>query len=149
MKALDTYLEPFGIDNLHFTGIMHIRGSRIAVTDDYEQIVRGQIVDALMTNSRERVMRPDYGCDIQSLLFDPSDALVRDDVASTVKERLGQLVPRARIQEVTFETAPGLVGISGVNTSGRNVLLISVKYSTRTVSGSLSVAIPIEELDNG
>jgi len=86
------------------TGVFRILGGRVPVTQDYGQIVRQQIVDALVTNAKERVMRPDYGADIQSLLFDGADSLVRADVASTVKERLGILVPRATIKSVTLIT---------------------------------------------
>ena len=67
-------------------------------TSDYAQIVRGQVIDALMTNLGERVFRPRYGCDIQAMLFDPSDELVRRDAAGMIKKRLEQLVPRAIIR---------------------------------------------------
>ena len=53
----------------------------IAATNTYDEIVRGQVIDALMTNQGERVMRPRYGCDIQAALFDPRDELVRKDAA--------------------------------------------------------------------
>ena len=44
----------------------------IAATATYEEVVRCQVIDALMTNQGERVFRPRYGCDIQAALFDPS-----------------------------------------------------------------------------
>lgn len=72
----------------------------LALTSDYSRVVRAQVIDTLMTNFRERIMRPDYGSDIQSLLFDPSDELRRDDTASIIKERLAYAVPRAIIEEV-------------------------------------------------
>jgi phage baseplate assembly protein W len=89
-------------------------GGKLADTSDYAQIVRGQIIDALMTNLGERVFRPRYGCDIQAALFDPSDELVRRDAAGQIKHRLEQLVTRAIIRSVTVTPAdpePGAVTV--------------------------------------
>jgi phage baseplate assembly protein W len=123
------------------TGVFRILGGRVPVTQDYGQIVRQQIVDALVTNAKERVMRPDYGADIQSLLFDGADSLVRADVASTVKERLGILVPRATIKSVTLITEPTELSIRGIDSDGRNVVLIDVLYATRLIEHSLAVVV--------
>jgi phage baseplate assembly protein W len=81
-------------------------GGKIAVTKSYDEVVRGQVIDALMTNQGERVMRPQHGCDIQASLFDPSDELVRRDAASVIKERLQQFVPRCFVRSVKIEIAP-------------------------------------------
>lgn len=123
------------------TGVFRILGGRVPVTQDYGQIVRQQIVDALVTNSKERVMRPDYGADIQSLLFDGADSLVRADVAATVKERLNVLVPRATIKSVTLITEPTELSIRGIDSDGRNVVLIDVLYATRLIEDSLAVVV--------
>ena len=61
-----------------------VPGGTLATTSRYEEIVRAQVIDGLMTNLGERVMRPNYGCDIQAALFDPSDELVRLDAASQI-----------------------------------------------------------------
>lgn len=92
-------------------------GGKLADTSDYAQIVRGQVIDALMTNLGERVFRPRYGCDIQAALFDPSDELVRRDAAGQIKHRLEQLVTRAIIRSVTVTAAdpePGYVTVKVV-----------------------------------
>jgi phage baseplate assembly protein W len=89
-------------------------GGKLADTSDYAQIVRGQIIDALMTNLGERVFRPRYGCDIQAALFDPSDELVRRDAAGQIKHRLEQLVTRAIIRSVVVTASdpePGYVTV--------------------------------------
>lgn len=87
---------------------------KLAETTSYPQIVRGQVIDALMTNLGERVFRPRYGCDIQAALFDPSDELVRRDAAGQIKQRLETLVTRAIIRSVTVtpnDPEPGIVTI--------------------------------------
>jgi uncharacterized protein len=102
-------------------------------SSDYAQVVRGQIIDALMTNMGERVFRPRYGCDIQAMLFDPSDELNRTDAAGQIKRRLEQLVPRAIIRSVTFtpyDPEPGYVTI--------NVVYRPALYATDVV-----IAVPV------
>ena len=82
----------------------HLRaGSQETLT--YDDLVRGQVIDALMTNQGERVMRPRYGCDVQAALFDPTDELMRRDAASHLKTRLEQFVSRAIIRSVAISTS--------------------------------------------
>jgi len=66
---------------------------------------------------------------------------VRADVASTVKERLGILVPRATIKSVTLITEPTELSIRGIDSDGRNVVLIDVLYATRLIEHSLAVVV--------
>lgn len=81
----------------------------------YEDLVRGQVIDALMTNQGERVFRPRYGCDVQAALFDPSDELVIKDAASRLKQSLESLVTRAIVRSVRIhEGEPGVVMIDVV-----------------------------------
>jgi len=78
-------------------------GRTVATTISYDQIVRGQVIDALMTNMGERVMRPNYGCDVQAAVFDPSDELVRRDAASWISERLQGYCPRCLVRSIDIE----------------------------------------------
>ena len=81
-------------------------GGSLATTKVYEEIVRAQVIDGLMTNLGERVMRPNYGCDIQAALFDPTDELVRMDAASMIRERLQSFVPRCMVKSIKIQIAP-------------------------------------------
>ena len=82
----------------------------VAMTDNYGQVVRGQIIDVVMTNYNERVMRPDYGANLQAALFDPSDELVRSDAASLVKQRLTQWSSRVHTRTIQFSLDQGQAG---------------------------------------
>ena len=81
-------------------------GGQFQLTSTYEQLVRAQVIDALMTNQGERVMRPNYGCDIQAALFDPSDELVRRDAAAVIRDRLQRFVPRCVVRSATIVIDP-------------------------------------------
>lgn len=104
MKAFPT---PFGVNN-----------GAVMTTDDYDMIVRCQVIDALTTNQGERVMFPDWGCNIQSVLFNPSDALERADAAAYLKTRLQSLVPRSFIKSVQVD----------VFDNEQNVVYIKIQY---------------------
>lgn len=106
-------------------------GGTVATTTDYNEIVRGQIIDCVTTARFERVMRPDYGADAARLLFDPSDALVRADAATYIKTQLTQQVPRATVVNVDLAVDP----------SSPNIVLIKIDYVVRFVEGSLVVGV--------
>ena len=76
-------------------------------TTTYDDIVRGQVIDALMTNQGERVLRPRYGCDIQAALFDPRDELVRKDAAGTIKPAPGDVRPTVHREDIHIELPAG------------------------------------------
>jgi uncharacterized protein len=108
-------------------------GGSIASTVDYNQIVRAQVIDALMTNLGERVMRPNYGCDIQSALFDPSDELVRRDAASYVRDRLQGYVPRCIVRSVKVE----------LQEDRPFIVLITVVYKSAPFATDQVLAVPV------
>jgi phage baseplate assembly protein W len=97
-KALDF---PFRVEN-----------GAIATTTDYRRVVWGQLIDAVATNYRERLMNPTWGADVQSLVFDPSDELRRSDAAGVIGARLMQMVTKANILKVEIlpdQNDPSLV----------------------------------------
>ena len=104
---------------------------RIGEALSYEDIVRGQVVDALMTNQGERVMRPRHGCDLQAAVFDPTDELVLKDAASQVKNRLVQFVPRAIINSVT------------VQDGGAGTVNVLVSYRASLYGSDTVVEVPV------
>jgi phage baseplate assembly protein W len=104
------------------------------VTENYDRVVRNQVIDALTTNAGERVMRPDWGCDVQSFLFDPSDSLERQDTASYVRDRLIQFVPRSFIKEASVN----------VSETEPNVVLIDVKYKSSSYMPTSSVTVGLD-----
>lgn len=117
-------------------------GGNVKSTVSYEDLVRGQVIDALMTNRGERVMRPRYGCDVQAALFDPQDELVRRDAAALIKERLSQYVRRAFVREVKIEI--GLDDPRGgiFEPGAAGVVLISVTYRVSMYGTDTTVTVP-------
>lgn len=117
---------------------LSINNGTISMTDNYDRIVRNQVIDALTTNQGERVMHPDWGCDIQAVLFNPSDLLERQDTAAYVRDRLVQFVPRSFIKSV------------GVNVSDAepNLVLIDVNYKSSSYMPESSVTVGLNTAAN-
>lgn len=124
-----------------FTAPLSIANGTIQTTENYDRIVRDQVIDALTTNQGERVMHPDWGCDVQAMLFDPSDMLERSDTASYVRDRLVQFVPYAFIKSVDVS----------VSDAEPNIVYIEVKYkaSKYVPESSVTVALNTTETTTG
>jgi phage baseplate assembly protein W len=88
---------------------------QVATVTAYPDIVRNQVIDVLMTNWNERMMRPRYGADMQGSLFDGADDIVQSDLIRELGSALAQFAPRATINKMAFEldrTRPGLIWLN-------------------------------------
>lgn len=106
---------------------------RVATTTQYSTVVRDQLVDVLMTNRLERIMRPQYGCDLARSMFDPSDELVKGDVARQVMQRIQQWTPRPTMQTVRFSTDPMQPG----------TLFVNVGYKAGAFDEARTIKLPV------
>lgn len=122
MKALR---YPFSID---------VNG-HMATVDSYPQVVRGQLVDVLMTNHNERVMRPAYGSNLEAALFDPTDELVQSDAAQQVLDRINLWSPRVQVRKITFNSDPLQPGR----------LFVTVIYSAGPFDEARQLRLPVSE----
>ena len=116
---------------------------RVAETSSYDRLVRAQVIDAIMTNQGERVMRPHYGCDIQAALFDPADELVRRDAASHLKKRLEQFVSRAFIRSVEISSSMVFVSAMPDTPSEPGTVVITVVYRSTLYATDTALEIPV------
>jgi phage baseplate assembly protein W len=60
----------------------------------------------LLTPKGQRVMRPEFGCQIHELLFAPNDATTAGLAAYYVEEALGMWEPRIRVLNVSAHPDP-------------------------------------------
>jgi phage baseplate assembly protein W len=72
----------------------------ISLTAGSDDIARSMRM-VLATAKGERVMRPQFGCAIWDLLFEPINANTLGLMAQAVREALAQWEPRATVEEVT------------------------------------------------
>ncbi|GLF95272.1 GPW/gp25 family protein [Streptomyces yaizuensis] len=73
------------------------------------------IMIILSTSPGERSMRPDFGCDLRSLVFAPVDANVAGQVAESVRQALGRWEPRVSVGDVSVTADPASPGLVSLN----------------------------------
>lgn len=96
--------------------------------------VRQSLMSLLSTRPGERVMRPDYGCDLDALAFAPFGATTNTLAKLLVRRAIEWFEPRAEIQRL--EVAPE----SGLGSE----LVITIVYAVRGEPGQdrLAVVVP-------
>lgn len=75
-------------------------------TSSDAQKVEESIVVVLGTARGERLMRPDFGCGIHDLVFEPDTPSLRQALREHVLDALRRHEPRIDVLDVTIETAP-------------------------------------------
>lgn len=85
----------------------------------------------LSTAPGERVMRPDFGCDIHRLLFAPQDADTIGRAARAVRQALLRWEPRIDVEKVVVTPDPQQAR-----------LRISVDYRVRTSNSHFNLVYP-------
>ena len=69
----------------------------------------------LGTTKGERITRPDFGCDLNQLVFAPNNPETLGRIVSTINEALAQWEPRVTVENVDAkpsETDPARIDIS-------------------------------------
>jgi len=86
----------------------------------------------LLTPKGQRVMRPEFGCQIHDLMFAPNDATTAGLATYYVEEALGMWEPRIHVKEVNARPDP--------ENQGR--LLIDISYEVKATHDSRSLVFP-------
>jgi phage baseplate assembly protein W len=97
-----------------------------------EEKIRQSIQIILGTAPGERQMRPEFGCGIHDLVFQPNSAGLRSLVAEKVRSALTLSEPRIDVVGVSAETPP----------EGRNYLLVRVDYLIRSNNAFHNLVYP-------
>jgi phage baseplate assembly protein W len=98
----------------------------------YEESVRQSVWIILGTSPGERVMRPDFGCGLNDLVFSVGGAQTAGAVADEVRRALIAWEPRLDLLDV--QAAPdGVVG---------DTLLIQIDYRVRATNNVFNLVYP-------
>lgn len=88
----------------------------------------------LGTAPRERVMRPEFGCEIHSLMFEPNNYATAVKAEGMVRDALGMWEPRVRVQSVVVEP--------DYNSESNGRLLITVEYEIKATRDKRTLVYP-------
>ncbi len=103
-----------------------------AESSEGEQCIRESIMLILGTARGERVMRPDFGCDINSLVFEVNNTSTATLVSFHVEEALKKWEPRIDLINVT----------AFPDEEEKNRLNIDIEYEIRTSNRKANLVYP-------
>ncbi|QYO62086.1 GPW/gp25 family protein [Leptolyngbya sp. 7M] len=99
----------------------------------YEETVHQSIWVILSTAKGERVMRPEFGCGIYDLVFEPYADSTLGKISLAVQEALLQFEPRIDVLEVQID--PDSDPATGL-------LLIRIEYQVRATNNVFNLVYP-------
>jgi uncharacterized protein len=97
-----------------------------------ERDIEEAITMILLTPKGQRVMRPEFGCQIHDLVFAPNDATTAGLAAYYVEEALLMWEPRIRLVEVT----------AGADPKRGERLLIQIDYEVKATYDRRTLVFP-------
>jgi len=97
-----------------------------------ERDIEEAILIILLTPKGQRVMRPEFGCQIHDLLFAPNDATTAGLASYYVEEALAMWEPRITVLHVDARPNP----------DETEQLLITIHYEVRATHDSRSLVFP-------
>lgn len=98
----------------------------------YETSIQQAIWIILGTAPGERLMRPDFGCGIHTLVFAVNSAGTAGQVATLVRQALMRWEPRINV-----------LNVSAVPASAEStLLLIEIEYRVRTTNSRFNLVYP-------
>ncbi|MBE0430680.1 MAG: GPW/gp25 family protein [Dehalococcoidia bacterium] len=98
----------------------------------YETDIEESIRIILGTAKGERRMRPNFGCDIHTLVFAPNNATTWGLAARYVEEALGWWEPRIEVTDID----------TYADTADHSRLLIDIKYRVKATNDARNIVYP-------
>jgi len=105
-----------------------------------EEDIRQSLAILLATTQGERIMRPEYGCNLHNLMFDSLNTGTRTYIEDLIKTAILRHEPRVSLNSIVFDTSNYLEGY--VN--------IEIDYTIRDTNTRSNLVYPfyLEEATN-
>jgi len=104
--------------------------------DDIKQAIRIILGTAL----GERAMRPDFGCAVRELLFEPAEAALPGRAEFYVRNALERWEPRVELDRV--DARIDLPAVPGAAQAGDTQLLVDLEYRVRSTNRRDNIVFP-------
>ena len=112
---------PLGVDHRGEIALAHGE-------DDIAQAIRL----ILSTTPGERLMRPEFGCDLHDLVFDAIDAAMIGRMDLVIRAALDRWEPRIEVEAIDFDLSRAVYG----------QLLVTITYRVRTTNDRRNLVYP-------
>ena len=75
---------------------------------------RGSLINLLKTRKGERIMHPDFGTDIYSLLFEQITPSLLDEIEAEIRNAINTWLPYIEIGEIIVNTSDRLIELNRI-----------------------------------
>lgn len=82
--------------------------------------IKSNFINLLLTNKGERIMNPNFGCNLKSTLFEGITEDTFDIIRNLIEVNTSIYVPQITITDITIEDTPDY--------NNNNVISITIKY---------------------
>ncbi|PWB50738.1 MAG: baseplate protein [Candidatus Methanoperedenaceae archaeon] len=110
---------------------LEIDKGKIAFSEG-EDSIKESIIIILSTGKGERIMRPDFGCEINELVFSPNNSQTASLIAFHIKDALMKWEPRIDVLDVNAYP----------DTTERNKININIDYMIKTSNTKSNLVYP-------
>ena len=101
------------------------KGGAFAVNYTTLNQAKDNLVNLILTKKGERLMQPEFGCDIWRILFEPIvDGLVEQKIESSIVQAVEMWLPYLNIDEIIFDYDE--------NDIDANKIALDVKFSLKS-----------------
>lgn len=94
------------------------------------ELVKQSLTQILTTNRGERVMRPNFGCNLQQYVFENNNDLLGQLLRSEISSAIGKWEPRAALDSVSFSRSD-------------TTLTVTVLYTVVTTQTQDTIQVPL------
>lgn len=108
------------------------RGTKAVKMLEDEADINSSLEILLATRLGERIMVPDYGCNLEELLFEPLNITIKTYVVDLIETAILYHEPRIDVNKIKIDPTNELEG----------VLLINIDYTIRTTNSRRNMVFP-------
>ncbi|MBV1923931.1 MAG: GPW/gp25 family protein [Flavobacteriaceae bacterium] len=108
------------------------KSAKMVMTTTGEEDIKKSIEILLSTRLGERIMVPDYGCNLEELLFQPLDLSLKTYVKDLIKTAILYHEPRIDVLSIDIDTTNELSG----------ELLVKIEYMIRITNSRGNMVYP-------
>lgn len=110
------------------------------MNNNYIDIIVQNFKNLMLTEPGERVMNPEFGVGIKSLLFSQNDSFTRGSISSRTQKQVSKYMPFLEIIEMNFSQEQEITG----NPNG-NIFYMEVKLNVKDLDKEIIVPFEISE----
>ena len=108
MATILKNINPIDLDNRKIVGFKFpLNGDAVFIpTYETRDQIKANLINYLLTNKGERVFNPEFGADLNSLLFNVIDQQSQNDIVENIQLNIKENFPDVKIEKIEFNNIP-------------------------------------------